>query len=274
LRTSNIKVTAELATDLPITMADPAQLQQAFLNIIANAETMMKLARGKGKLLIKTEKADDTIRISFKDNGPGIAKENLERIFDPFFTTREVGQGTGLGLSICHGIIAEHNGRTWVESEPGKGATFIVELPIVIEARQLEMVEPADEESRKVPKAKILVVDDEPSTLEFLSRILTNEGHELETVSNAAEALEMIKNKRYSLILLDIKMPGASGIELYRRVQRIALSLAKRVMFITGDIMGAHTEAFLSRTKAPYITKPFDVNQLKKRIERFLTGGQ
>jgi PAS domain S-box-containing protein len=280
LRTNNIKVTTELADDLPITTADPAQLQQVFLNIIVNAETAMKLARGKGKLLIKTEEwqyaeeVNGTIRISFKDNGPGIASENLERIFDPFFTTREVGQGTGLGLSICHGIIAEHKGRIWVESEVGKGSTFIVELPIVIESTRLEVVEPVGKKPQKVPRAKILVVDDEPSTLEFLSRLLTNEGHEVDTVSNAAEAFEMVKDKRYSLILLDIKMPGASGIELYGRMQKIAQSFAERVIFITGDIMGTDTEAFLSRTKAPYITKPFDVNQLKKKIEHFLFGGQ
>jgi PAS domain S-box-containing protein len=274
LRTNNIKVTTQLATDLPITTADPAQLQQVFLNIIVNAETAMKLARGKGKLLIKTEEVNGTIRISFKDNGPGIARENLERIFDPFFTTREVGEGTGLGLSICHGIIAEHKGRMWVESEKGKGATFIVELPIVVEPTRLEMVEPAGEKPPKAPRAKILVVDDEPSTLDFLSRLLTNEGHGVDTVSNAAEAFEMVKNKRYSLILLDIKMPGASGIELYGRMQKIAQSFAERVIFITGDIMGTDTEAFLSRTKAPYLTKPFDVNQLKKKIEHFLTGGQ
>jgi len=274
LRTNNIKVIADLASDLPITTADPAQLQQVFLNIIVNAETSMKQARGKGKLLIKTEEVNDNIRISFKDNGSGIARENLVRIFDPFFTTREVGEGTGLGLSICHGIIAEHKGRLWAESETGKGATFIVELPVIVEAGGLEMVEPAGEELQKMPRARILVVDDEPSTLEFLSRLLTSEGHEVETVSNAAEAFEMVKNKRYSLILLDIKMPGASGIELYGRMQKIAQSFADRVIFITGDIMGTDTEAFLSKTKAPYITKPFDVNQLKKKIEKFLTGDQ
>jgi PAS domain S-box-containing protein len=274
LRTNNIKVTTELAADLPITMADPAQLQQVFLNIIVNAETAMKLARGKGRLLIRAEEVNGTIRISFKDNGPGIAKENLARIFDPFFTTREVGQGTGLGLSICHGIVAEHKGRLWAESEMGKGSTFIVELPIVVESTRLETVEPIEEKPQKVPRARILVVDDEPSTLEFLSRLLTNEGHEVDTVTNAAEAFEMVKNKRYSLILLDIKMPGASGIELYGRMQKIAQSFAERVIFITGDIMGTDTEAFLSKTKAPYIVKPFDVNQLKKTVEHFLTGGQ
>jgi PAS domain S-box-containing protein len=274
LRTNNIKVITELATDLPITTADPAQLQQVFLNIIVNAETAMKLARGKGKLLIKTEEVDGNIRISFKDNGSGIPKENLVRIFDPFFTTREVGQGTGLGLSICHGIIAQHKGRLWAESEAGKGATFIAELPVIVESERLEIVEPAGEEPQKMPKARILVVDDEPSTLEFLNRLLTSEGHEVDTVSNAAEAFEMVKNKRYSLILLDIKMPGVSGIELYGRMQKIAQSFADRVIFITGDVMGTDTEAFLSKTKVSYVAKPFDVNQLKRKIELFLTGGQ
>jgi PAS domain S-box-containing protein len=274
LRTNNIKVTTELSTDLPVTTADAAQLQQVFLNIIVNAETAMKLARGKGKLLIKTEEANGAIQVSFKDNGPGIARENLARIFDPFFTTREVGEGTGLGLSICHGIMVEHKGKLWAESELGKGATFIVELPIVVEPAQFAKVEPAGKKPQKVPKARILVVDDEPSTLEFLSRLLGAEGHEVETVSNAAEAFEMVKAKRYGLILLDIKMPGASGIELYGRMQKIAQSFAERVIFITGDIMGTDTEAFLSKTKAPYVTKPFDIKQLKKKIEHFLTGNQ
>jgi PAS domain S-box-containing protein len=272
LRTNNIKVTTKLATDLPLTTADPAQLQQVFLNIIVNAETAMTQANGRGKLLVKTEEVNGTIRISFKDNGSGIAKKNLERIFDPFFTTREVDQGTGLGLSICHGIIAEHKGKIWAESTLGRGATFMVELPIVTGSIQLEMAEPSGKKPKKMPKARILVVDDEPSTLEFLSRLLADEGHDVETVNNADEALEMVKNRRYSLILLDIKMPGTSGIELYGRMQKIALSLSERVIFITGDVMGTDTESFLSRTKAPFITKPFDVRQLKKKIERFLTG--
>jgi len=130
LAATNIKVSLQLARDLPMTIADPGQLQQVFLNLIMNAETAMKLAHDKGKLVIKTEHVDNIIRISFKDNGPGIAKENLESIFNPFFTTREVGEGTGLGLSICYGIIKEHGGRIWVESEPGKGATLIIELPV------------------------------------------------------------------------------------------------------------------------------------------------
>ena len=93
----------------------------------------MILARHKGRLTIRTEAIDNSIRVSFKDNGSGIAEENLGRIFDPFFTTRDVGEGTGLGLSVCHGIVVEHNGRIYAKSQLGKGATFVVELPIIVE---------------------------------------------------------------------------------------------------------------------------------------------
>jgi len=272
LETHNIKVITHLDPELPATIADGGQLQQVFLNLIVNAETEMDLAHGKGRLSIKTEKIDDTIRISFKDDGAGISKENMDKIFNPFFTTREVGQGTGLGLSMCHGIIAEHNGRIYAESKSGKGATFVVELPIVTRPEQLELAEPEVEEAEEAAKAKILVVDDEPTVLSLVSRVLTGEGHEVETIDNADDALEMIESKRYRLILLDIKMPGMSGTELYKRIHKIAPSLARRIVFITGDVIGARITAFLSSTKAHYIMKPFDAEQLKRAVNRILTA--
>jgi PAS domain S-box-containing protein len=136
MEATNIKVATRLAPDLPRTMADAGQLQQVFLSITLNAEVEMRLAHGGGRLMVKTKRADDGIRISFKDDGPGIAREYLTRIFDPFFTTREVGQGTGLGLTLCHRIVTEHGGRIYARSRPGKGATIIVELPIVVEEKQ------------------------------------------------------------------------------------------------------------------------------------------
>jgi len=136
LETNNIKVITDFAPKLASTMADSGQLQQVFLNLIINAETEMKLAHDRGTLSIKTKEIADRIYISFKDNGPGIPEENLERIFEPFFTTREAGKGTGLGLSLCQGIITEHGGRIYVGSKLGEGATFIVELPIIAEGKQ------------------------------------------------------------------------------------------------------------------------------------------
>jgi signal transduction histidine kinase len=136
MRTGNIKVTTELDPHLPQTMADPGQLQQVFLNIMLNARTEMRTAHGGGKLSVKTQALDGIIQISLKDDGPGIPKKNLKRIFNPFFTTRKTGEGTGLGLSICQGIINSHNGKIYARSRSGKGATFIIELPVV--ARQRE----------------------------------------------------------------------------------------------------------------------------------------
>ena len=267
MEASNIDITMELAPDLPRIVADRGQLQQVFLNIILNAEAEMKLAHGKGSLLIRTGRIDNTIRISFKDDGLGIPKENLERIFDPFFTTREVGEGIGLGLSICHGIVAEHGGRIWAESEVDKGATFIVELPIITEIKETESAEPAAVETENEAKPKILVVDDELIVQEFLSEVLTEAGWQVESVGNSSDALERIESDGYSVVLLDIKMRGMSGIELYEHLQKTAPSMAKRVVFITGDVMGEDTWKFLRETKAPYLTKPFDEDKLMEKID-------
>lgn len=130
-KVENIQVIARLAPDLPLVMADYFQLQQVFLNIVINAEHFMLEAHQRGTLVINTESVSGNIRVSFTDDGPGIAKENLAHLFDPFFTTKEVGKGTGLGLSICHGIVTGHGGWIYAESEPGRGATFVVELPVL-----------------------------------------------------------------------------------------------------------------------------------------------
>ena len=131
LKVHNIEVITGFAPALPRVQADGFQLQQVFLNIVINAEYFMIESHGKGKLSIITEQDDGIVRASFTDDGPGISEQNLRHIFDPFFTSKEVGKGTGLGLSICHGIVTEHGGKIYVESEPGKGAVFMVELPAV-----------------------------------------------------------------------------------------------------------------------------------------------
>ena len=128
-RVNNIQVITHLASDLPGIMADYFQLQQVFLNIIINAEYFMIEGHKGGILMTTTERAGSFVRASVTDDGPGISKENLRHVFDPFFTTKEVGKGTGLGLSICHGIVTGHGGKIYAQSEPGRGATFVVELP-------------------------------------------------------------------------------------------------------------------------------------------------
>jgi len=270
MKVNNIDVENRLSPDLPSTMADAGQLQQVFLNIVLNAEHFMSKAHNKGKLVVKTEKIGGNIRVSFTDNGAGISKENMDKIFNPFFTTKDVGDGTGLGLSICHGIITQHNGRIYAESELGKGATFVIEIPLLAEPAQPGKAEEIKKEPRKPRGAKILVVDDEVAILVFLKRLLTEWGHSVETINNANKALERLKTERYSLILLDIKLPGMSGIELYHHIEKTVPALTRRVIFITGDVMQDATRSFLEKTGVPHITKPIDIEVLKKMISRAL----
>lgn len=126
---NNIRVNTQFAPDMPCIMANNSQLQQVCFNIIINAEFVMMESHHSGTMTIKTDRNNDFVRASFSDDGPGISREHMARLFTPFFTTKEVGKGTGLGLSICQGIVTEHGGRIWAESEPGHGATFIFELP-------------------------------------------------------------------------------------------------------------------------------------------------
>ena len=125
----NIQITMTLDENLPSTIIDPSQIERVFINMIVNAADAME---GNAKLDLTTrfDPEDHFIEVEFKDTGHGIAKENMERIFDPFFTTKDTGRGVGLGLAISFGIIKEHNGTISVESEVGKGTTFVVRLPV------------------------------------------------------------------------------------------------------------------------------------------------
>ncbi|HRN53729.1 MAG TPA: PAS domain S-box protein [Gemmatimonadaceae bacterium] len=131
LRVQDIELDVELDRELPMTWADPFQLQQAFLNILGNAEQAVAQQSAGRKIGIRTQRDGDTAIITVTDSGPGIAPEHFPHIFNPFYTTKPRGSGTGLGLSIADGIVRDHGGTIRVQSEPGKGASFEVSLPIV-----------------------------------------------------------------------------------------------------------------------------------------------
>ncbi len=125
----NVSIRTELCRTLPHVMADVSQIEQVFTNILQNAAEAM---HGEGAIMVYSRHSTDDgmVEVSIKDTGPGIAPEHVDRLFDPFFTTKEVGHGTGLGLAVSYGIIERHEGRIKVESQPGAGATFTVQLPL------------------------------------------------------------------------------------------------------------------------------------------------
>lgn len=272
LRIDNIEVILDLCENLPYTMVDPYAIQQVFLNIINNAHLSMIEKGGKGKLFIRSEYTDRGIHILFTDTGVGIPEQNLKRIFDPFFTTREVGKGTGLGLSISYGIIKEHNGDIYVESAPGEGSTFIVELPIVSPDAIIGTDRQKDEDVSGVQRKKknILIVDDEISLLELMEAILSPSGYEIETLSDSTRAIERVMEKDYDLIICDMKMPGMGGRDLYKIIEERRPNLKEKIVFITGDIVNTETLNFLESSSCKYITKPFTPSELRKFVFKIL----
>jgi PAS domain S-box-containing protein len=130
LRKNNITVDFLKEAGVPYALGDPHQLMQVFLNLIVNAEQAIRETRDKGTLRIRLGKGDNSVWVSFHDDGPGIPKENLASIFDPFYTTKRPGRGTGLGLSICKSVMKEHNGSVEAANSPEGGAVFTVTLPV------------------------------------------------------------------------------------------------------------------------------------------------
>lgn len=129
-KSGSMECDVRLDEDLPPILADSYQLQQVFLNIMNNARHAME-GKTRPRLVITSRREDSKVSVGFEDNGCGMSREVLTNIFMPFFTTKEVGKGTGLGLSVSYGIVREHGGEIRVQSEPGKGSRFFVELPAV-----------------------------------------------------------------------------------------------------------------------------------------------
>ncbi len=128
----NIQIVKDFEVDLPMVIIDPSQIERVFMNMIINAAEAME---GSGQLILATrsDPIEGFIEVNFTDTGQGIAEEHMEKIFDPFFTTKETGHGVGLGLAISYGIVKEHKGAIYVESEEGKGTTFNIRLPTTVE---------------------------------------------------------------------------------------------------------------------------------------------
>ncbi|MGA2159279.1 MAG: PAS domain S-box protein [Dehalococcoidia bacterium] len=274
-KVGNIEIVVDLQSGLPGISADENQLQQVMLNIIINAEHAITSKKREGKIKVTTGLEDNMVKITVADDGPGIPREMLERLFDPFFTTKEVGQGTGLGLSVCHGIVTKHGGRIYAESVEGQGAVFIIQLPASREGKtkdQGSLVESGKDSAKLKASKKILVVDDEMVIRDILVRILSDKGYKVESAASGAEGLEKIVNTQYDVYLLDIKMPGVDGRDMYEAINEKFPQFIDRVIFITGDTITRSTLDFLEITGRKYLSKPLDFSRLANTIEEVTTA--
>jgi signal transduction histidine kinase/FixJ family two-component response regulator len=276
LKVENIAVELQLTPDLPRTLADAHQLQQVVLNLVVNAEQAILHARGQGHIRVRTRVIPGRrLALEVADDGPGIPPEIASRIFDPFFTTKPVGVGTGLGLSIVYGIVQEHGGEIYVESAPGQGATFVVELPVAAELAEEAEPEPSLPKEEVAAPAlasghRILVVEDEPTVAQLIMDVLGEEGHRVDAVLDSQEGLDRVARYPYDLVICDLRMPWIDGRTFHQALVRTGNPAQHHIVFITGDTLAPRTLEFLERNHLPFLAKPFLVEELKLIVNRTL----
>ena len=271
-RVTNIAIVEALAAGLPPVFADPHQLQQVLLNLVINAEQAMLAANGRGSLVVRTwhDPDRDRVVLEVNDDGPGVPQDVQDKVFDPFFTTKEVGKGTGLGLTVAYAIVQEHGGAIRLDSRPGGGASFFLELPS----------SDADVRPRPAPAplardigggAAVLVVEDEPALATAVVDALADAGFSTDRAGDGEEALARVGERAYDLVICDLKMPRLDGPTFYRAIAASAPALARRVIFVTGDVAGTDAERFLEETGCRWLAKPFRLGDLLRTARDVLS---
>ena len=275
-KVSNVQVVEALSSGLPEVFADGHQIKQVLLNLVINAEQACIGANGRGTIVVRTSHDADrgSAVLEVNDDGPGIAEERQGRVFDPFFTTKEVGQGTGLGLTVAYAIVQEHSGRIWLESTSAKatvdrssgpsGTSFFVELPVSGQHLNAPAARAAQQPiSLEAFKGlRVLVVEDEPALAVAVSEALEDAGFTVDRAGDGEEGLTRLTEANYDLIVCDLKMPRIDGMQFYRAMAAATPALARRVIFVTGDVAGTDAERFLEETACRWLSKPFRLGDL------------
>jgi PAS domain S-box-containing protein len=257
---------------VPRVAAAESKLGQVILNLVLNAAQAVPegdVAANEVRVTTRHDAALGAVVIEVGDTGVGISAADQRRIFDPFFTTKPIGVGTGLGLSICHSTVTSLGGEIRVQSAPGKGATFTVLLPA---ATAVAEPQPTVQEVG-VPRARILVVDDEPLVGEVIQRLFGLE-HEVMTATRAVDALTLVgAGARFDLVLCDLLMPDMTGMQLHDQIQTQAPEQARRTVFMTGGAYTERARAFAAQRSHHILTKPIDAREIEKVIRELLPEG-
>ncbi len=257
--------------------ANEGRLSQVFLNLLINAAHAIDEGDvGNNEIRLRTWSEGDQVFVEVRDTGKGIAPEDQERVFEPFFTTKKIGAGSGLGLTIARNIVESYGGSIRVRSEPDKGSTFTVQLPVpTSESSRPDAAPPA----RAEPElgGRILIVDDERAVRAAVVRMLR--GYETATAGSGAEARRILQqDQAFDLILCDMMMSDVSGMDLHRWLAAEHPRLARRLVFITGGAFTSGARDYLSQVDNLRLDKPFDTASFKQTvaevIRAFRDGGK
>jgi CheY-like chemotaxis protein len=306
METRGIRHSLELDPNLPVVLADPAQIEQVLLNLIVNARQSIESAldaagpaRAGGAedeaggaapcISVRAAFVNGEVVIEVADTGPGIVKSDLERIWDPFWTTKEEGEGTGLGLAVVHGIITAHGGTIDVESEIGHGARFVIRLPAAPEGTDVQPIAGAradaelaadadvgseaagagvDGGRRPARPLDILVVDDEPAILNFLTRYFTSRGHAVVAAHDGAHALRIAEQGSFDVVVCDLRMPGLEGTDVIRRMRALPTCAGARYVVSTGNnTISSSLRRVEGLGVAAVVEKPYAIDELRRAVE-------
>jgi len=259
----------QVSLDFPagglIVRADPIALQQVFFHLFDNALQALDKQSGDRTLSISGLNSNGWAVVQVTDSGDGIKPDVLPRVFEPFYTTKSKEQNPGLGLTVCLAIVQEHEGRIEVASTEEHGTCVKLFLP-----DKAKRAAVANTFSPVLAGKRILVAEDEPALAQLLNSLLTPLKAHVVHVNDGLEALASAQQGHWDLIISDIQMPGLTGIELHQRLASGDLTLANRMILITGSTW-AQRETLLPKSKAQLLYKPFSRSELLDAISRAIT---
>lgn len=264
LRDKNLDVRTELKAQSDAAMADPARLQQVFVNLLKNAT---KFTPAGGTVTITTAGTPESIRVEVSDTGIGIEPANLGKIFNAYEqggteVTRRFG-GLGLGLAICKALVEAHAGTIAAHSEgPGRGATFVVTVPAG--AHLAAAGAPAQPSPPRNP-IRILLVEDHLGTARALGRVLRRLTHQVTVAGTAAAARTAASTGRFDLVISDLGLPDGSGLDLMRE---LASQYALKGIALTGHATNEDAARSRAAGFVEHLTKPVDLDLLCRTIQR------
>jgi len=281
LLTEDIELRLSLSGQDLNVLVDAGQIDQVLLNLATNARDAMP---DGGLLTITTGEAAPPEEflaantslpatryalLTVSDSGSGIEEETREKIFEPFFTTKEVGKGTGLGLSVVYGIVKQHNGHILVISEPGKGTSFLIYLPLTPK----DNLPPENSDLPSLPvagKETLLVVEDNPEVLNLHRTVLETFGYGIIEAVNGEDAIEQFSRhqQQIDLILMDVVMPKMNGKQAYLEIAKIRPDI--KVLFMSGYTADIVLEKGITTDDFNFMHKPATPMELLRRIRDIL----
>jgi len=269
------------AADLALVKADPGQIEQVILNLVVNARDAMP---DGGSLTVRTQNVAMTdveagkrspmnpgryVLLSVSDTGHGMNAETKTHIFEPFFTTKEIGKGTGLGLATVYGVVKQSGGFIWVESAPGKGATFEIYLPQAVGTAADVDLEPRRAVAPRGDET-VLVVEDEQGVRELACAFLKLSGYAVLEAGNGLEALDLAAKHtgEIHVVVSDMVMPRMGGAELAEKLKTMRPGV--KVVFMSGYAEYGSGDSARPQPQAVVLQKPFTQNAIVAAVREVL----